>query len=190
MNRRLIAALALLAVVPACGSAAADRLQGAPSSPGAVPRGGRAIDWSHPLAAGRASSRTEARAAGRLGFDPIVPSWSVREKAVEVSDPAVDPAHAAVALVYEFPTGPDFPADGRVTVVETPTDQTDTDLATMVESNGAEHFHLIQVNGRPAVLIEANGIGRVRLLRHGVVIDITGPATTPDTVVRLAGAFG
>lgn len=181
----------VVAALTGCGAPGTSRISGVPAGAPSQAYGGRAIDWAHPLTRGVASSRANAKAQGRLVFDPIVPAWEVSEKGTDVTDPAVgDPAHAAVAFYYEFPTGSDFPADGRISVMEAPTDQTEADLATMAESNGAEHFHMIVVNDRPALLIEANGIGRVRLIRHGVVIDVTGPAAPPATVVRLASAFG
>jgi hypothetical protein len=192
MDVRLVAGLVLAMSLTGCGSGGADGIAPAGSAPrSGSAHAGRPIDWAHPLVHGVASSRHTARAQGRLAFDPVVPDWPVSESGVEVSDPATaDPAHAAVAFVYEFPTGPDFPTDGRISVIQAPTDQTDADLRTMVESNGPGHFRLVTVSGRPAVLIEADGIGRVRLIQSGVVIDITGPAAPPETVVRLAGAFG
>jgi hypothetical protein len=137
------------------------------------------------------ASRAHARAQGRLSFDPIVPTWAVPESAVYVSDPARIPAeHAAVAFVYDFGTGPDFPADGKVVMVQRRTDESEASFDEIARTNGPDHFHVIVVNGRPALLVEADGIGRVRIIRNGVLVDITGPATPPESVVRLASALG
>jgi hypothetical protein len=192
--KRVVLLIAVAVVTfSACGTdAGGDRLRasGRPTAaPPTPPR--RVIPWDHPLVSGIPSTRALAKTQGRLAFDPIVPAWDVRESAVEVTNPSGrDPAHASVAFLYDFPTGADFPTDGRLVVIQTPTELTETDLARIAESNGAEHFRVIDINGRPALLVEADGIGRVRIIRGGVAIDITGPAAPPETVIRLATTLG
>ena len=156
-----------------------------------LPPPARAIDWDRPLAASVRASRSEARGVGQLSFDPLIPSWSVRESAVYVSDASrIAPEHAAVALVYTFPTGPDFPSNGQVVMVQRRTDETEASFDEIVRSNGSDNFRVIQINGHPALLVEADGIGRVRVIRGGVLIDITGPATPSASVVKLATELG
>lgn len=190
MSGRLVVACAVAATtLAACGTADTTGLTASPPTSRPHPR--PAIDWSRPLVNGVPSSRAAARTQGRLAFDPVVPRWAVPESAVHVTDPrADDPAHAAVAFVYDFPQGPDFPTDGRVVLLQTPTELTDADLVTMAAANGAEHFRIVDIGGRPALVIEADGIGRVRLIRRGVAFDVTGPATPAATVVRLAEGLG
>ncbi len=173
-----------------CGNKCLPRCNGrrAQASSGRGVGGGGA----QPLAASVASSRAQARAQGRLLFDPVVPSWAVPESAVYVSDASrIPPAHAAVAFVYTFPIAADFPADGRVVMVQRPTEESEASFDEIVRSNGSDNFRVIEVNGRPgALLVEAHGIGRVRVIRNGVVIDITGPATPSASAVRLARDLG
>jgi hypothetical protein len=196
MSRVHLAGMALLGVLTtACGDGGVAALneQGSPpmSSPSPALPPPHRIDWDHPLGASVASTRVDAKAQGRLPFDPIVPTWAVPESAVYVSDPSrIPPEHAAAAFVYRFPTGRDFPTSGQVVMLQRRTDETEASFEEIARSNGADHFSVIEINGRPALLVEADGIGRVRLIRNGVVIDITGPATPPASVVKLAEAFG
>lgn len=160
-----------------------------PPSPPAPPP--RKIDWDRPLGASVASRRLHAKSQGRLSFDPIVPRWSVPESAVWVSDVARIPVeHRAVAFVYTFPTGPDFPTNGQVVMLQRRTEETEASFEEIVRTNGEDQFRVIQIAGRPALLVEADGIGRVRMIRNGVLIDITGPASPPESVVRLAEELG
>lgn len=195
MNRRTVltgtaaawalgAAMLALAACADSASVTASRSTDQPHAP--VPR--HAIDWTQPIRSPVTVSRATARTVGRLAFDPIVPAFDLRETEVQITDPAIgDFAHAAVAFLYDFPPGGTFPAGGRVVVVEAPTALTDADLTTMATTNGG-HFHLVTIGDHPAVLIEGNGVGRVRLVRQSVAIDITGPAVPPDVVLRLADA--
>jgi len=108
-----------------------------------------------------------------------------------VSDASRIPTeHASVALVYKFPTGPDFPQNGHVVMVQRRTDETEASFDEIVRTNGSDNFRVIEVNGRPALMVEANGIGRIRVIRNGVLIDITGPATPPESMVELATQLG
>jgi hypothetical protein len=195
MKRILVVGVVLGAVATAAcgtGDVATITQNGRPPSALPVrPRAERPIDWHHPLAASVKSSRGQARAQGRLSFSPIVPTWAVSESAVYVSDASRIPVeHAAVAFVYEFPTGEDFPTNGHVVMVQRRTDETEDSFAEIAQSNGTEHFTVIEIRGRPALLVEANGIGRVRVIRNGVLVDITGPETPPAAVVKLAAGLG
>ncbi|HEU0132549.1 MAG TPA: hypothetical protein VFQ85_16310 [Mycobacteriales bacterium] len=187
MNR-IVPLMAVLLLTGSC-AAAGDAVR---AEKGAVrPPARPAIDWDHPLAAAIRTDRAHARTAGHLRFVPVVPQFAAAERAVEVTDPAVDDGqHGSVAFVYDLPPSDAFPAGGRVVVVEGPTDTTEADIPRIVASNGAEHFHEVTVGGRQALLIEADGIGRVRIFRNGIVIDVTGPAVSPEAVVALADAIG
>lgn len=191
MKRLVLATIAVVTLSTGCGDPSAQQLRPA-ASPSNLPQPPRRpIDWDHPLMSHVAATRVTAKAQGRLGFDPVVPNWTVRESAVEVTDPATrGPMHSSVAFIYDFPIGPEFPTNGRVVVVETPTMHTDADLAKIAESHRSDEVRVIVVNGRPALLIEGAGVGRVHLIRRGMAIDITGPATSPESVVRLAETLG
>ena len=190
MLRAMPVAIALSLAAVSCGQAGRDVAVdpvGSSSLPTLPPPGGPQIDWSNPILDGVPTTRAQARSVGRLSFDPFVPRFSVPEKYVRVTNPALGSnVRAAVAFVYEFPLGPGLPTDGRVVVIQAPTDMTESDLATVAESNDAEHYRLVTIGGHPALLVEANGVGRVRMVRDGVAIDVTGPATPPETVLRLA----
>jgi len=190
--------LAALMTATGCGSGGVAGVGAAPAGPAAPPselpvrpRPPRQVDWDHPLAASVPSSRSQARAHAQLSFDPIVPAWAVPESAVYVSDRSrIPPEHRSVAFVYTFPTGPDFPTNGRVVMVQRRTDETEASFDEIVRTNGSDNFRVIDVKGKPALLVEANGIGRVRMIRNGVLVDITGPATPPASVVKLAEGLG
>jgi hypothetical protein len=195
MIRQVWVAGLVVAMAGSTGSCGQPRssaeLRAASASTAAQPPARPEINWDHPLVSGLKSDAAGARAAGRLSFAPVVPRFDVAETAVEVSDPGVDGGlRGSVAFIYDFPPGKDFPAGGRVVVIEGPTTTTEADIPRIVKSNGPEHFRAVTVGGRQALLIEADGVGRVRVFRDGIVIDVTGPATPPDTVVALADALG
>ena len=52
----------------------------------------------------------------------------------------------------------------------------------------AADFTVIRVNGSGALLVHANGIGRVQFILHGVMYDVTGPAVSPQEAQYLASA--
>lgn len=186
----VLLAATLAVAATACGGGAAGL--STPHAPARSANGHpqpRPIDWAHPLHGGIPATRANAKAVGHLPFTPTVPRFAVPERAVEVVDAAgIDGIHGSVAFIYEFETGPDFPVDGRVVVIEGVTDQTVADIPAIVASNGSQ-FHEVVVGGEPALLIEGGGVGRVRLFRDGVVIDVTGPAVSPEMAMRLADAI-
>jgi len=90
--------------------------------------------------------------------------------------------------VYHFQTGRAFPVDGRVVVLEYQAGVTEAQLeAVAADPPGpAADFTVIRVDGHGALLVHANGIGRVQFILHGVMYDVTGPAVSPQEAQYLA----
>lgn len=187
-----VAAIALSAVGAAVAMAASATtpVQTAPVGNASVKNGSAApaINWDRPLPGGENSSMTTAVADGRLPFTPTAPHFSRNPVLVEVSNPETPPVWPAVAYVYRFPIGKDFPVDGRVRVLEDATPVTEPQLEAVAANppGPADNFHVIRVNGHGALLVEANGIGRVQFILHGIMFDVTGPAVSPQEAEYLA----
>jgi hypothetical protein len=145
------------------------------------------INWDSPLPGGKASSAWTARADGRLPFSPDSPQFGVRPALVQVTSPA-SAGLRAIAYVYHFPAGSAFPVDGRVRVLEYQVGATEEHLEAVAANppGPAADFTVIRVNGHGALLVHANGIGRVQFILHGVMYDVTGPAVSPQEAERLA----
>ena len=156
---------------------------GAPAVSAAGPR----INWDGPLPGGRTSSTRTARADGRLPFSPTIPQFGMRPALVQVTSTA-SPGLRAIAYVYHFPTGEAFPVDGRVRVLEYQADVTELQLEAVAANppGPAADFSVIRINGHGALLVHANGIGRVQFILHGVMYDVTGPAVSPQEAEHLA----
>ncbi len=153
--------------------------------PVGVPR----IDWDKPFRDGVGTTTAGAKTAGALTFQPRPPRFAEPPVSILVTNPATTPLdQRAVAFVYRFPTGTDFPTDGRVVVTQTATDLTVANLeATVADPPGPpENFRMIDLAGQPALLIQGDGVGRVRFIRNRVMFDITGPAVSPAVVSQLA----
>lgn len=151
---------------------------------------GPAIDWDHPIVGGLAATSVDAAAIGGLSINPHVPSFGRAPVFVQVTDPAkYGQAQRGVAYVFHFPASAAFPRDGRVRVLE----QTAPDDPSYLQDIAANppgdpgDFSMITVNGVPALLVQANGIGRVQFIRDGILYDITGPAVSPAEAIKLAG---
>ncbi len=185
--------LVALIGVSSCAASA-----GAPSAP-AVPSTievsgtpeGPTINWDKPLASGLEVSVEQARLVGQLSFEPVVPDFTVEETSVVVSDPTLEAVELrAVAFVYDFPSGPDFPEDGRVHVLEgttnAPQDLFSQIVAGHVGLADEENYDLVTIGGEDALFIHTDMIGRVRFARNGVFFDVIGPALPPDTALALA----
>lgn len=153
------------------------------------PKEGPVVNWDKPFFDGPQTSVAGARTAGRLPFLPSLPRLPRPPVRIQVTNPGTTPPEQrAVAIVYRFPIGPDFPTDGRVVVEESATGQTVAGLEATVEDppGPAEDFRMIDVAGERALLSQHGGVGRVTFIRHGVTFDITGPAVSPAMAVRLA----
>ena len=173
---------ALAAAVAAAATAASAGQHPAIRAPG-VSAAGPAINWDSPLPGGKDSSAATARADGRLPFSPAIPQFGVTPSLVLVS-----PGLRAMALVYRFPAGKAFPVDGRIRVLEYPASITEEQLQAVAANppGPAADFTAIQIDGHGALLVHANGIGRVQFILHGVMYDVTGPAVSPHEAEHLA----
>lgn len=192
--RGVLVIAAVSGVVVGCGE------RPAPEGPQPVVRGAAApstvlpvavpeTDWDRPFKDGLQTTTSDARTAGQLSFAPQLPHFVQSPVRIQVTDPAATPQdQRAVAFVYRFPTGVNYPTDGRVVVTQTATDQTVANLDTTVEDppGPPENFRMIDVAGQRALLITGDGVGRVRFIRSGVMFDITGPAVSPTVVSKLA----
>lgn len=152
------------------------------------------LNWDLPLDVAQLATVGTARTAGQLPFAPVVPRFGLLPQVVQVSDPArVVAADRSVAFVYRFPTGPDFPTNGRVLVKEstaTMTTETLRAIAADPAGSAAVTFRMIRVGSTPALLTTTHGVGRVQFVRAGVEYDVTGPAVSPAEVQRLAALTG
>jgi hypothetical protein len=112
-----------------------------------------------------------------------MPQFGIAPSLVQVS-----PSARAIALVYHFPLGTAFPVDGRVLVLEYQVSLTEEQLEAVAANppGPAADFTVIRVNGHGALLVHANGIGRVQFILHGVQYDVTGPAVSPQEAAHLA----
>lgn len=148
---------------------------------------GPRINWDSPLPDGKASSTRTARADGRLPFSPTLPQFGMRPTLVQVTSTASHDLRA-VAYVYHFPAGKAFPVDGRVVVLEYQAEVTEKQLEAVAAHppGPAADFTVIRINGHGALLVHANGIGRVQFILHGVMYDVTGPAISPQEAEHLA----
>jgi hypothetical protein len=185
-RRTAAVAAAVAGAVAAVGCASATGQQPA-SGAHAVGAEGPRINWDSPLPGGKASSTGTAQADGRLPFSPAVPQFGLRPILVQVTGTAPTGART-VAFVYRFPLGKAFPADGRVVVLEYQDEVTETQLeaVTANPAGPAADFTAIRINGHGALLVHANGIGRVQFILHGVMYDVTGPAVSPREAEHLA----
>jgi hypothetical protein len=192
MPRRQTAAIAvavsaaMAGMVAACANAAMTG-QHSDVRARAVGTEGPRINWDSPLPGGKSSSTRTARADGRLPFAPTVPRFGIRPALVQVTNPASHDL-PAVAYVYNFPAGQAFPVDGRVLVLEYQAEVSEQQLeAVPADPPGpAADFTVIRINGHGALLVHANGIGRVQFVQHGVMYDVTGPAVSPQEAEHLA----
>jgi len=147
-----------------------------------VPEGPK-INWDAPLGDARLTSASAAAKDGALTFTPRTPQFSVAPVTVQVSDP-----DQAVAYVYRFPLGVDFPTDGRIRVLEYATSSTEADVEGVAKNapGPPEDFVVLTVSGHRALLVQADGVGRIQYIQNGVMYDITGPAAPTDVVKKLA----
>ncbi len=77
------------------------------------------INWDAPLPNGLVTTLARSADVGALAFTPRVPKLSIEPSTVEVSDPATTAkADQAIAYIYHFPVGAEFPNDGRVRILE------------------------------------------------------------------------
>lgn len=153
-----------------------------------VPEGPK-INWDAPLGDAKWTSARAAAKDGALTFAPRTPRFSVAPVAVQVSDPAATPAaDRAVAYLYKFPLGADFPTDGRIRVLEHATTSSEADLEGVVKNppGPAEDFAVITIAGHPALLVQAEGVGRLQYIRNGIMYDITGPSAPTAMIKKLA----
>jgi hypothetical protein len=193
-RRTIMMAVALAAALAGAGVAVANAATatGQPSGTrvSGVSSSGPRINWDSPLPGGRSSSMRMARADGRLPFSPTMPQFGIGPRLVQVSNPADTgtPDLRTVAFVYYFPIGKAFPVDGRVSVLEYQTKVTEKQLEAVAANppGPAEDFTVIRINGHGALLVHANGIGRVMFVLHGVMYDLTGPAVSPQEAEHLA----
>lgn len=185
-RRTAAVAAAVVGAVAAVGCASATGQQSA-SGAHVVGADGPRINWDSPLPGGKASSTGTAQADGRLPFSPAVPQFGLRPILVQVTGTAPTGART-VAFVYRFPAGKAFPADGRVVVLEYQDEVTETQLEAVTANppGPAADFTVIRINGHGALLVHANGIGRVQFILHGVMYDVTGPAVSPREAEHLA----
>ena len=156
--------------------------------------GGPHIDWSAPLtdAVDAAPSVAAIAAASPLSFRPLLPTLGGKVTRVQVSNPKiVAPQDRAIGVVLRFPTGADFPVDGRVFIEQTATTDTEASLDADAATNSlpAGVMHLVQLGTQNGLMIEANGIGRVAFIKSGVRYDLTGPAVSPRMALQLARAL-
>ena len=178
--------VALAGTVAACANAAAPG-QHSGVRARVVGADGPRINWDSPLPGGKASSTRTARADGRLPFAPTVPQFGLPPTLVQVTGPASNDQRT-VAYVYHFPTGNAFPVDGRVRVLEYQASITEKQLEAVAANppGPAADFTVIMINGHGALLVHANGVGRVQFIEHGVMYDVTGPAVSPEEAEHLA----
>jgi len=147
-----------------------------------VPEGPK-INWDAPLGEAKGTSPSAVAKDGALTFTPRTPQFSIAPVTVQVSHP-----DQAVAYVYRFPLGVDFPTDGRIRVLEYATSSTETDLEGVVKNapGPPEDFAVLTVAGHRALLVQADGVGRIQYIHNGVMYDITGPAAPTAVVKKLA----
>lgn len=190
---------ARIALVAAACLATATGAALATASPHQVVRGrsgvpAHVIDWDHPVMGGIVVRPDVAQAKGALPFRPLVPSFAVAPTRTMVSDPAsTEHTHRSFGMLFTFPVGTAYPLDGRVAVTEMPSQVQGSALAAIAAHDAKiapDHFrYLTLARGVPAILVQDHGVGRVHLVVHGVGVDITGPATSPEAVVALAQEF-
>ncbi len=150
---------------------------------------GPQINWDAPLGDGKLTSAGAAAKDGALPFAPRTPQFSIAPITVQVSDVATtQPADRAVAYVYKFPLGADFLTDGRVRVLEYATTSTEAELEGVAKNppGPPEDFAVVTIAGHSALLVQANGIGRIQYIQNGIMYDITGPAAPTAVVEKLA----
>lgn len=179
------AALAGIVTAVGCAAPGQERHSGVTTS--TVGAEGPRINWDSPLPAGKTSSIRTARADGRLPFSPTTPQFGMPPALVQVTSPASHDLRS-VAYVYHFPAGKAFPGDGRVVVLEYRAATTEKGLEEVVANppGPAADFTVIRINGHGALLVHANGVGRVQFILRGVMYDVTGPAVSPMEAERLA----
>jgi len=144
------------------------------------PPGPPQINWDHVLLSGIPTTVSSAVQDGQLSFEPVRPAQP-EPAYVEVTDPTVvaDPAHRGVAYYY------DIAGIGRVVLTESPATSSPEDLRAIADARrDSGEYSILEVDGTPVLLIAANGIGRVRTIRDGIAFDITGPAISPEDVVK------
>ena len=152
------------------------------------------VDWNAPLteAVDATPSVAGVAAASPLSFRPLLPTLGGKVIRVQVSNPKlVALQDRALVVVLRFPTGADFPVDGRVSIEETATTDTQASLDADAAANSlpAGVMHLVQLGAQNGVMIEARGIGRVAFINSGVRYDLTGPAVSPLLALQLARAL-
>ncbi|MDX6255090.1 MAG: hypothetical protein QOJ11_1424 [Frankiales bacterium] len=150
---------------------------------------GPVVDWDARLTGGVATSVAQLASVGKLNFPVLIPTFGIPPKRAEVTTARTDPVAKRVVLHYDFGVTKAFPVDGRVVVNESPTVMTVADLTTLGVPNSGLVNKLITVAGKPAVLLSANGQGRVLFVRDGTLVDIAGPALSPAMAMKLAGEF-
>jgi hypothetical protein len=150
---------------------------------------GPVVDWDARLTGGVTTSVGQLASVGKLNFPVLIPAFGIPPTRAEVTTASTDPAAKRVVLHYDFGVSAAFPVDGRVVVNESPTVLSVADLATLGVPNSGLVNTLVTVAGKPAVLLTANGQGRVLFVRDGTLVDIAGPDLSPAMAVKLAGEF-
>lgn len=202
-------ASALAAVAVASGAAwalstidADDRLSRVATQPTAMPgedepspapitprRPGVDIRWDDPTASEGgvlvAPEELPAQARQALGQPVDVPNLGSPPKLIRVSGSPGNMGTAA--LVYDFGQTSDFPDDGRVRLLIT---RADIDAAGLDEMAASSYpgmtYERFRTPTGEALLMSAEGTGRVLLLKDGLKFDLTGPAVDPEVARRLA----
>ena len=166
-----------------CGALLAASLVACGSSPKDE---GPVVNWDMPFGAGPVvPDVATAVKVGHLAFRPVVPHFDQAPTLLQVS---ARPDIPTLAVVYRFPLGGGFTTDGRVSLTESAADMSnDAVLATVDNPPGPRDDFTVVDLGRSqkALLIHAQGLGRVRFVRDAVMYDIAGPGLTPDEALVL-----
>jgi hypothetical protein len=197
ISLKCAAVVAIAVAASACGQASGDSLRAAPAGgsdtrlpqAGEVPPGPPSINWDRPVQDGIDTTLDRAKADGQLPFDVSAPRFGRAAATVQVTRPDHPEATGRfLALVFKFPESPDYPTDGRVLLqesVQAPMTAADLDVMAQDTYPGMTYTRFT-ASGGEGILLSANGIGRVILLRRGIKYDLTGPALTPQQARQLA----
>lgn len=175
-----------------------DRLDSAASTPPEAPRQAPVqrpprttfeTRWDDPTAGEGGVLTNEAElpplAERAIGQAVSAPALGTSPRLIRVSGTPTN--MGTVAVVYDFGTADGFPTDGRVRVLITAAGIDAAELDRMAAGiyPGMSYDRFSIGNGQ-ALLMSANGIGRVLMLRDGLMYDLTGPALPPATARTLA----
>jgi hypothetical protein len=160
--------------------------QGTTATNGHLAPGRPQPNWDRPIEGGLPVTLGTARAAGNLAFSPALPHLAGGATSILVTNPASTPVEMrSLAATFKLPITPQM-ADGRLVIIESPSQVTADELESVAESNanqfGSDHFRLVKVAGHTGMLVEDNGVARLHLIVGATAYDITGP-DTPESVV-------